>query len=297
MSIPAAYGGVILIWATTPLAIKWSGDGPGPLFGVASRMVLGVALCLLLMRIMRVSFPRHRQAWLTYVAAGMGVYVAMTSVYLGAQYITSGMVSVVFGLTPLVTAFMAALWLQERVLTVSKITGTLFGIAGLTVIFQSSLQLDGNAIYGVTGVLVAVMAHSASAVWIKRIGAHLPAVAVTSGGLLVATPAFVLTWLVFDGRWPQLLTEQAIMSIVYLGVFGSVLGFAMYFYVLKHVSPSQIALITLVTPVLALVIGNQLNHEPILPSVGLGSALILGGLALHQWGGLCWARLARLRKL
>ena len=41
MSIPAAFLGVVLIWATTPLAIKWSSEDAGYLFGVASRMVLG----------------------------------------------------------------------------------------------------------------------------------------------------------------------------------------------------------------------------------------------------------------
>ncbi len=48
MSVPAAFLGVVLIWATTPLAIKWSSEGAGFLFGVASRMVLGVIVCLVL---------------------------------------------------------------------------------------------------------------------------------------------------------------------------------------------------------------------------------------------------------
>lgn len=42
MSVPAAYLAVILIWSTTPLAVKWSGEGPGFLFGALGRMALGV---------------------------------------------------------------------------------------------------------------------------------------------------------------------------------------------------------------------------------------------------------------
>ena len=44
MSVPAAYLGIILIWSTTPLAVKWSGEGPGYLFGVTARMVIGALL-------------------------------------------------------------------------------------------------------------------------------------------------------------------------------------------------------------------------------------------------------------
>ena len=46
MSVPAAYLGVIIIWSTTPLAIKWSGDDVGFQFGVAARMLVGLAALL-----------------------------------------------------------------------------------------------------------------------------------------------------------------------------------------------------------------------------------------------------------
>ena len=53
MSVPAAYAGVILIWSTTPLAIQWSAHGAGFSFAVMARMLVGLALCLLLMRATR----------------------------------------------------------------------------------------------------------------------------------------------------------------------------------------------------------------------------------------------------
>ncbi|HID49904.1 MAG TPA: EamA family transporter, partial [Chromatiales bacterium] len=49
MSVPAAYVGIIIVWSTTPLAIKWSGEGAGFLFGVSARMLLGAVVCLLLL--------------------------------------------------------------------------------------------------------------------------------------------------------------------------------------------------------------------------------------------------------
>ncbi|MCP4452122.1 MAG: EamA family transporter, partial [Planctomycetes bacterium] len=94
MSIQAAFIGVVVIWSTTPLAIQWSSTGGGYLFGVASRMVLGLFVCLVLIALFSRRMRWHRDALLTYLAGGLGIWGAMTSVYWGAQHIPSGLVSV-----------------------------------------------------------------------------------------------------------------------------------------------------------------------------------------------------------
>ena len=53
MSVPAAYLAVILIWSTTPLAVKWSSEGPGFLFGALGRMALAAVLCVTLVTVLR----------------------------------------------------------------------------------------------------------------------------------------------------------------------------------------------------------------------------------------------------
>ena len=111
MSLPAAFSSVILIWSTTPLAIKWSALGVGFSFAVLSRMVIGTMLCWALLLILRVRFPLHRQACLSYLACGLSMFLAMTLTYWSAQYVNSGLISVMFGLSPLITSLAAALWL------------------------------------------------------------------------------------------------------------------------------------------------------------------------------------------
>lgn len=291
MSIPAAYVAVILIWSTTPLAIQWSGEGGGFLFGVTARMVTGAVLCSLLLVVLRVSLPLHRAARLTYLAAGLGIFGAMTCVYWGAQFIPSGWVSVLFGLTPIVTGGFALLWLEEEGFTPARSFGLLLGLAGLVVIFGSSAALGEHALLGALAVLASVVIHSFSAVWVKRVGADLPAMAVTGGGLLVAAPAYLVSWLVFDGHLPHGLPLRALGAIGYLALFGSVVGFIFYYYVLRHVAAGKTALITLVTPVIALLLGAAFNGEALDMQVWLGALLILAGLACHQWGALLLAPL------
>jgi len=291
MSVPAAYLGVILIWATTPLAIKWSSEGAGFLFGVASRMVLGVFICLALVALLSRRLLWHRDALLTYLAAGFGLWGAMTSIYWSAQFIPSGLIAVLFGLSPVVTGVMAAFWLGERVLTPSRLAGLGLGLAGLSVVFAQSLEIGSGAVMGIGGVLLSVHIHAASAVWVKRIAAGIPALETTTGALLIAVPLFLLSWGVLDGQLPSEMDSRTGWSIVYLAVFGSAFGFIFYFYVLQRVEASRVALITLVTPVLALILGYEVNGEEIGARELLGTAVILTGLACHQWGGRWLERL------
>lgn len=286
MSVPAAYLGVMLVWATTPLAIQWSAQGGGFLFGVAARMVIGALVCLLLMFILRVPLPWHRRARHTYLAAAGAIYGAMLSVYWAAQYIPSGWISVLFGLTPLVTSVLSVMWLGERGFTLTRFFGLLLGLAGLVLIFGCSVVLGEHAVQGMAAMLLSVSLHSASMLMVKRLDAGLPALAVTGGGLLCALPLYLLTWLAVGSPVPDSLPLSAGLAIVYLGVFGSVLGFVMFYYLLKHLDAIRLALITLITPVLALLLGHVFNGEAVAGMVWTGTALIMGGLVLHQYDDL-----------
>jgi drug/metabolite transporter (DMT)-like permease len=283
MSVPAAFAGVILIWSTTPLAIQWSSEGGGFLFAVTARMVLGLIFCLLAIRIAGIDMPWHVRARSAYLAAGSAIYGAMTLVYWGAQFVPSGWIAVLFGLSPLLTSLFSVLWLSQQRLSRSELLGLLLAIAGLAIIFAGGAEMGPHVGIGVAAVLLSTALHAASAVWVKRLSTELPALAVTGGGLSVAVPAFILTWFVFDGVWPQALPDRSRFAITYLALFGSVLGFFWYYYLLRRVTAVKVSLITLVTPVTALLLGQWLNDEAILPAVWLGTGLILAGLAMHQW--------------
>jgi len=292
MSVPAAYLGIILIWATTPLAIKWSSTSVGFVFGVTARMVLGTLICLLIIAALRIPFAWHRQARLSYFASALGIYGAMMCVYWGAQYISSGLVSVVYGLLPQVTTVLATLMLRGSFLQADKLIGIALGMAGLLVIFDPQDGISSATLLGVAGVLASVLLHSISMIWIKRIGADLPPLALTGGGLVVALPFYLLTWWLLDGELHLDMTLQSGMAILYLGVIGSVVGFALFYYVLKWLPADAIAIITLITPVLALIIGSQLNHEPLTLHLVIGAGLILVGLGMNYWGQRLVAKLS-----
>jgi len=249
-------------------------------------MVIGMLVLIVLAFIKRVPIPLHRQALMTYAAAGFGIYGAMLFVYWGAQYIQSGFISVLFGLTPILTGLLAYFVLKERGWTGFKFMGVFFSLLGLVVIFSQSIDFGSAAAYGIAAVLFSVFIHSLSAVLVKRLHGQLSSFTVTTGGMLLATPSYVVTWLILDGELPAAIPEHAMWSIVYLGVIATAIGFNLYFYILKHLQAGQVALLTLLTPVMALWIGQFLNGEQIGVNAWLGAMMILTGMAIYQWSHL-----------
>ena len=294
MSVPAAYLGIILIWATTPLAIKWSSDAVGFVFGVSARMVLATVVCLLAIAVFRIPFVWNSKTRPSYCAAALSIYGAMMAVYWGAQYISSGLVSVVYGLLPLVTTVLAAVMLRNSILQPDKLLGVALGMAGLVVIFEPQDGVNAATLMGVMGVLTSVFLQGMSMLWLKRMAADVAPLALTGGGLLIALPFYLLTWWVVDGDLHLDLPLRNGMAIMYLSIVATVIGFALFYYVLKRLPTDAIAIITLMTPVLALILGNQLNGEPITLHVMVGAGLILVGLALHYWGARLWIVLSKL---
>ncbi|MDH3637661.1 MAG: EamA family transporter, partial [Gammaproteobacteria bacterium] len=90
---------------------------PGYLFGVVSRKVIGTGCVLALTRILRKPIAWDAHALHVYLVSGSAIYGAMLAVYWGAQFIPSGWISIIFGLTPIITTAMAAVWLDEPMLT------------------------------------------------------------------------------------------------------------------------------------------------------------------------------------
>ncbi|MCZ4306737.1 DMT family transporter [Zoogloeaceae bacterium G21618-S1] len=298
MPVSLAYLGVILIWSTTPLAIQWSTEGTGFAFAVLSRMVIGVVIGAAILIAGRIRFPLHSKARQSYLVGGLGLLAGMGFTYWAARYVHSGLISVMFGLSPLVAGVMAALWLGERSLTRPRVIGAALGLLGLAVIFLHGGTRGGpHAMAGLGALLIAVVCYTSAMVWLKRIGDDSPPMATTVGTLSVSLPGFALLWWLTDGTLPESIPLRAGAAIVYLGVFGSVIGFALYYYCIRHMEASRVALITLMTPVLALLLGQALNGEETGPRLWAGTAMILAGLAIYQWESLRgWQRGRRERR-
>ncbi len=284
MAVRLAYLGVVLVWTTTPLAIKWSTEGQSFVLAVTARMSIGAVLLVLALLAMRRRLAFNSAARWTYLAVTVQLYLSMIITYWAAPFIPSGWISVIFGLNPFITAFLAAGLLKEQSLGWGKVFAYLLGFAGLLVMFMSAQDLNRPAMLGVAAILISTAFQALSAVWVKRIDARLPAMQQITGGLLFSLPLFYLSWYLIDkGQIPAEIPERTLYAVIYLGVIATTLGFTFYYYILTHLPATNVALLNLYTPALSLLLGYSINHEPLNLKIGIGTALILTALVIYHF--------------
>lgn len=289
MAVLFAYIFVVLIWATTPLAIQWSSDSVSFVAAVVLRMGLALALALFISTALRRSLFAYADAWKVYLAASIGIFPNMPLVYWSAQFIPSGLIAVIFAMSPFVTGVMSLLILRENPFNRRRVFALLIAFGGLVVIFHQQISLDTYAAYGIAGILCSTLLFSVSSVWLKSLNTSVPAFDQATGALLFAMPGLLLSWYLFDGTLPSTISDKSVGAIVYLAVMGSLLGFTLFFYVLKKLSPSAVSLITLLTPVLALFVGVFVAGERLTLSTLTGAGLVMLALLFYiEWSFGHW---------
>ncbi len=285
MSVSIAYLAVLLIWSTTPLAIVWSSESISPSLAVLLRMVIALILGFIVIKLRHIKLPWHNKALKLYSYSALGIFGGMLCSYLAAQYLSSGIISLVFGLSPVISALLAKKILSEPDISIIKKTSMVISLTGLAIVCSNNLNFAGDAIYGIVFILLAVFFFSLSGVLVKSIPLVIHPLATTVGALSVATPLFLLSWLLLDGSVTfELWQAKSIWATVYLGIFGSLIGFYAYFAVLQKMSASTVSLITLITPVMALSLGAMFNGESITNSLVIGAFMVIFGLALYYFG-------------
>ncbi|NQY64236.1 MAG: DMT family transporter [Alteromonadaceae bacterium] len=289
MSVHGAYLAVVIIWSTTPLGIVWSSESVSPTLAVLMRMVIAVVLGGLLIKFGKIHLPWHNKAKRVYCYSGLGIYGGMLFSYLAASSVPSGMMSLMFGLSPIISGILGQKILNERKFGLARQCALMIALIGLALACSDNLSIDSQNGMGLILILLAVFFFSLSGVLVKsvhlEIHLEIHPVATTFGALSVCVPLFFFTWLITDGTLPvEQWHARSIWAILYLGVFGSLIGFVAYFYVLQKLSVSTTALITMMTPVFALILGSVLNNEIISIRLMIGAVLIMLGLFFYHFG-------------
>lgn len=286
MSVPVAYAAIIIIWSTTPLGIVFSNQSLSPTSAVGLRMSLAAVLGYLMLRLFSIPISWQAKACRTYGCSLLGVYGAMTLTYTGAMYIPSGLISVIFALSPVVSNFLSAMLLGKGEFTPIRIVAFLVAFSGLAVICLDEWVIASDGWIGVCCMLAAVSLYSLSGVLVQRENYQAHPLSITVGTLIFSLPLFALSWWLVDGSIPRLdLSSISPWAVLYLALFGSLLGFAAYFHIISALGATAVAMVTLITPVLALILGAMLNNEAITTQMVIGTMGVLSGLVLYYSAG------------
>lgn len=275
-----AYLGLVLIWSATPLSVVLSLRDLDAVWALTVRMVLAAILASLLLKALGMRLVRDREALKLYGVGSLSMFGAMMLTYLGARHLPSGMISVLFGLSPLMVGLLSQIFLKESRLSALQWLGMLLGVLGLGAIF-----LEGDSMAAIHGpsvlmVLAGVLCYAVSAMWMKRMPHSLPPLVQTCGALWMSALGCVLVLPVLGGAAPDHMPGMVSLSaLLFSASMGSIVAMFCYFFLLQRIAVGTMALTTLITPVFALLLGMLINHERFHASTLWGMGLIMLGLA------------------
>ena len=275
---------VILIWTTTPLAIKLGGDSLDPMASLTLRMLIACLIGSAICTVGGIAALNIKQNGMVYLAGSLGLFPNMALVYFAAEYISSGLIALMFGLTPFFTALLAPPILGKNLLLPHKIIAIILAMIGLFFIFFDDTVITGKAYIGLLLMLGSNIIFSACILWVKRLNKilHVPPFEQTLGSMAFSLPGLLITWFFIFGFEPLKFSFISIGSLLYLSLVASLIGFAAYYHVLNKMKVETAALIPLITPISAMILGVIVADEIITDYMYTGAFFIIFALAIHQ---------------
>jgi len=287
VKVVLAYVVCAVVWGTTWFAIRVCiGDGGYPTLPAAAlRFTIAVAVLVpLAVAGLARPGPRDRRQLLWLVVAGLLNALGYGLVYSGEEHVSGALAAVLFGTEPLAVALMVTVTRTEHVHR-SDLLGALIALCGVGVIFWDRLDVSRDQAAGVGLILLAVVVSGAYAVIIKReaSGMHpLASAAVFLTVTTVALWAFVLARGWQPLPWPP--PVKPTIALLYLAIFGSVIAFATYFYLLSRINLMASASLVFVLPIIALFVDAIWEDDVVLAGrTYLGIAITMAGVLVSVW--------------
>ncbi len=279
-----AYVVCAVVWGTTWFAIRVCiGDGGYPTVPAAAlRFTIATAVLLPMAAAgWARPGPRDRRQLLWLIAAGLLNALGYGLVYSGEEHVSGALAAVLFGIEPLAVALIATVTRTERVRR-SDLVGAVIALFGVSVIFWDRLDVSRDQAAGVGLILLAVIVSGAYAVIVKREGDGMHPLA--SAAVFLTVTAVALWAFVLASGWQPLPWPPPVkptLALFYLAIFGSVIAFVTYFYLLSRVSLMALASLVFVLPIIALLVDAIWEDDVILGGrTYLGIAITMVGVLI-----------------
>ena len=269
------------IWGSTWLFIKIGLADLPPLTFAGIRFVIACTIIYVFIRARGIQLPNTRGAWLLLVVTGvLSFSLNYGLIFWAEQYISSGLAALLQATTPAFGLVIAHLHLPSERLTWAKIVGVVLGVCGVGVVFSNQLSIAGGlALAGCVGVVVSSIAVAYSNVLVKAHGRKLEPAILAAGQMFFGLIPLLLIGIPLEGNplhyhW----TPMALVSLFYLALVGSVVAFLLYYWLVHNMDVTKTMLISLVTPVVAVILGMVVLREELNWRTVVGGAMIMSGI-------------------
>jgi drug/metabolite transporter (DMT)-like permease len=271
-----------LIWGSTWVVIKGGLRDLPPLTSAGVRFLLAGAIMVgLAALIARREGGGPPPTWLWMIQGTTNFAISYGLVYHAETVLPSGLVSLLWGVYPMLQALAGHWFLEGERLAPRQWLGFAFGLAGLVLLFGT--DLGGFGAGGVPTAMLLLLSPVAVVVGttlVKRHGGRVSSALLNRNAMLLGAALLLgAAWLGERGE-PVHWTAPAVASVLYLSLVGTVVTFSLFYWLLRWTPAHRMALIAYVTPALALLLGWAVADEPLSVSVIGGAALILVGVLL-----------------
>jgi drug/metabolite transporter (DMT)-like permease len=274
------YALLCIIWGSTWLAIRASLESLTPFISVGSRFLLASLFVFALMKIRGVSLQTDKESIRLYFLMGfLSFVIPFGLVYWAEQFVPSGLASVLFGVYPFFVALFSFFRIPDESIGKIKILGMTLGFIGIVVIFSDSFTTDLSTLFlGMVAVALSGIIQAWIAVTIKKSGKHLNPLSMNLFPMFIAGIFGLVMGLMLEDLSRVKIDNTAIISVLYLAFFGSVVTFTSFYWLMKKINVVLLSLVAFITPIVALILGWIFYHETLATKHVIGSSLVLIGL-------------------
>ncbi len=268
-----------VIWGSTYLANYWAIQSI-PVFGMGAArfLVAGLLLYALSLFFGSKTRPTLKQWGNAAIQGTLFLAVGVGAVVWAQQYIPTSTTALIISFEPLLVMILMWTWFKNRP-PGRAFLGAAISIFGMSLLIQEPASFSGpGAVKGLLGILFGMSCWAVGIVLGSKLdmgenkfratGMQM----LTGGGLLLIFSLLVNDW---AGWSPTQVTQQSFLAWLFLVIFGAVISFSAFNFLLRTVSADMAATNTYVNPVVAVLLGGLLNNEVI-----TGQMLLAGGLLL-----------------
>ncbi|PYT00906.1 MAG: hypothetical protein DMF63_04355 [Acidobacteria bacterium] len=272
-----------LLWGTTWSFIKIGLADLPPITFAAVRFILAILILLPVIQLRRLPWPNSSAAWKLIALTGFLQFsLNYSSVFWAEQHITSGLAAVLQSMIPVFGLLLAWIFLPAERITWLKIVAVLLGFFGVVVIFIDQLRIENwMAFLGCVAIVAGAYCAAQASILVKLRAGEMHPASLVCAQMVAGLPALVIYALIAEGnpmtfKW----TWSAVGCIIYLSVLGTIAAFWLYYWLLSRIESTKAMVISLVTPLIAVVIGAVFLDERLPPQTLLGGISIIASIGL-----------------
>ncbi len=280
LAVLAALLAVYIIWGSTYLAIHFALEGGFPPFLLGgTRFLMAGGLMFAFLRLRGEPMPDKAQWRNLAIMGALLLGLGNGMVNYAEQTVSSGLTAVAVASSAIWMGLFASLR-GERPSRIEWI-GIAIGFVG--VIWLNAGQVVSGSLVGICALMLASVSWAYGSIWSR--GRNLPSPFMTAAGqMLCGGVLMLLVGLATGERFVAMPSQKGWQAWGYLVVFGSILGFSAYIWLLKHVRPALAGSYAYVNPAIAVALGAWLAHEKASPSERVAMLVILAGVVVITLG-------------